>query len=51
MRHYKVTYQSIEDLSIHTIEVEAESYSEARGKVFLQRGWEILTILSAERID
>lgn len=51
MRHYKVTYQSIEDLSIHTIEVEAEGYFEARGKVFLQRGWEILSTLSVEPID
>ena len=51
MRHYKVTYQSIEDLTIKTIEVEARTESEARGTAFIQRGWEILTILSAERID
>ena len=51
MNRYKVTYQSIEDLTIKTIEVEARTESEARGTAFIQQGWEILTILSSERIS
>ena len=51
MATYKVTYQSIEDLSIKNVQVEADNESTARGTALLQYGWDILSTLKVKRIN